>query len=96
VEQSEARILELEDKIKEILKENQKLQDSSGKATEKEKRAKGLSFFCSYGQISSSIRDKLFSFVIVLNHGCHLVFFEMVCKAILEKSEQNLQYFMKF
>ncbi len=45
MELSETRILELEDKIKEILKENQKLQDSSGKATEKEKRAKGLSFF---------------------------------------------------
>ena len=41
VEQSAARISELEDTIEEIRKENQKLQDLSGKAIEKEKRAKG-------------------------------------------------------
>ena len=50
VEQSAARISELEDTIEEIRKENQKLQDLSGKAIEKEKRAKG-SNFCSYSKI---------------------------------------------
>ena len=50
VEQSAARISELEDTIEEIRKENQKLQDLSGKAIEKEKRAKG-SNICSYSKI---------------------------------------------
>jgi hypothetical protein len=45
VEQSATRIVELEEAIKQLKEENQKLQDSTNKAVKKEERAKGFKAF---------------------------------------------------